>query len=1140
MFRSVIRVCGFAGVVLLTLTSNGAAKIYRVTDLGSLLGGYTIPQAINNKGQIVGSNYTPASDTGHAFLWENGVMTDLGTLGGEWSAAWDINDNGVIVGDYGGSTGNFGFVGTAGGGSLSTLDQLSDARGINNAGVIVGTIISGGNPAILDGGGLTVLPVSGGANAVNDSGWVVGQMAVSVATPPYSVGHGFLYRDGALTDLGNLQGLYDAGAHDINDSGLIVGNGYVLIGIYKFQHACEWRDGSIIDIHPVSGSQNSYCYKLNNRGDIVGQGYNNLNGYYYFPFYHFADGGSSLSIVSDTAWQIVNLLDINDSGQIAADGFLNGVEHGFRLDPVHITFQVVDGLGNPVKNDSVSVYREFNDAPFFNNLPVGKFKTDSTGLLRIPDDSLDIGYHFRVSLDVKNLPAPKHTAELNTKYRYTLDNAVLDTVGAMSYDTVSGDSAQLVILGHTTMAYSLLVSVEWDADASYLYTLKQGFQRFSDYMYDVSDGQMRLDTVQIYTNGEHFNDADFRIYASNMQWPRANPSGIDSTNRYLYFPRVFFGSNDADRNDGFNLYPFNLNQPNDYRTKCHEFGHYALGFYDEYLFTDSTGTLQNKVGRCTDPRDADYGCMDYQYPDNPSPYTSEWSSSFAYATFTCRNNAEWIMRGMSCWDYLQSWAQYTDSQKNVFVPILRPDDRIRVAGLDYLAGPNDDLLNGNLDYNVGLLVQYPIDNPPAAATTVTIYLTDTTSGVALAKSQVKLQHLNGVMLDEGQTADVGGIRLLGYLPTDTVYTSGRIKVASKSLAATYPEVWVSGAFNPGPATTVFWSLPEVSGIFPLICAAQSDSTSATFSLTSTGSFSAVPSLEWDPGSGSPQTVLFSSDPGGYTASVSGDLGASGNFTIHAVDSASNAFFFSTPYTVSYLDLALADRRVFGPAGQCEIRFDTVNTQVNRVLIVSSDYLPIRTGLDPAAVQGGNAYSVTTNASPTLAGTNQITIRYSESNLYSASFDPIESYLQLYRWNSSSDQWDLIGGTVDTADNEITGPMTATGVYAAFTNNSPTGINDHHNGTLPDQFELGQNYPNPFNPTTTITYALPTRAHVTLAIYNLLGQLVKSVVDETEPAGQYSAVWDGKDGNGRLVASGVYFYKLTADTYSASRKMLLLK
>lgn len=94
--------------------------------------------------------------------------------------------------------------------------------------------------------------------------------------------------------------------------------------------------------------------------------------------------------------------------------------------------------------------------------------------------------------------------------------------------------------------------------------------------------------------------------------------------------------------------------------------------------------------------------------------------------------------------------------------------------------------------------------------------------------------------------------------------------------------------------------------------------------------------------------------------------------------------------------------------------------------------------------------------------------------------------------------------------------------------------------LPQQFALEQNYPNPFNPSTSIKFALPSPQHVRLTVYNILGQTVKTIVDDDLQAGQYIRTWDGDDSRGHPVASGIYFYQLDAGEFSRCRKMVLLK
>jgi hypothetical protein len=97
-----------------------------------------------------------------------------------------------------------------------------------------------------------------------------------------------------------------------------------------------------------------------------------------------------------------------------------------------------------------------------------------------------------------------------------------------------------------------------------------------------------------------------------------------------------------------------------------------------------------------------------------------------------------------------------------------------------------------------------------------------------------------------------------------------------------------------------------------------------------------------------------------------------------------------------------------------------------------------------------------------------------------------------------------------------------------------------NVEVPEAYRLLQNYPNPFNPSTTIYYNLITTTNVDLAVYNTLGQKVKTLVNAMQQAGDQSVVWDGTDDSGIPVASGIYLYKLTTPDYTASRKMILMK
>ncbi len=94
--------------------------------------------------------------------------------------------------------------------------------------------------------------------------------------------------------------------------------------------------------------------------------------------------------------------------------------------------------------------------------------------------------------------------------------------------------------------------------------------------------------------------------------------------------------------------------------------------------------------------------------------------------------------------------------------------------------------------------------------------------------------------------------------------------------------------------------------------------------------------------------------------------------------------------------------------------------------------------------------------------------------------------------------------------------------------------------LPREFRLAQNYPNPFNPQTTIRFDVPKETHLTLEVYNVLGQKVCTLIDRPIEAGYHTVIWDGTNDQGLRVGSGVYYYRLLSTEFHDTKKMVLLK
>jgi hypothetical protein len=108
---------------------------------------------------------------------------------------------------------------------------------------------------------------------------------------------------------------------------------------------------------------------------------------------------------------------------------------------------------------------------------------------------------------------------------------------------------------------------------------------------------------------------------------------------------------------------------------------------------------------------------------------------------------------------------------------------------------------------------------------------------------------------------------------------------------------------------------------------------------------------------------------------------------------------------------------------------------------------------------------------------------------------------------------------------------APAVYYTY-HNSVVEVRENQPPMPPLKFALEQNYPNPFNPSTVITYSIPTQSLVTLAVYDILGREIATLLDSRQLPGQHSVLFDARD-----IASGVYFYQLKANGEVATRKML---
>ena len=187
---------------------------------------------------------------------------------------------------------------------------------------------------------------------------------------------------------------------------------------------------------------------------------------------------------------------------------------------------------------------------------------------------------------------------------------------------------------------------------------------------------------------------------------------------------------------------------------------------------------------------------------------------------------------------------------------------------------------------------------------------------------------------------------------------------------------------------------------------------------------------------------------------------------------------------------------------------------------------------PAHFLLGNSMYYNINTTTSYTGLITIDIHYNEADLTVP-----ENTLRLLHWDKSltPDGWVDITTSLSTVQNTIRGQTTSLSPFAIGAG-SVTAV-----GATPSTFALHQNIPNPFNPTTTITYDVAAGgAHVSIAVYDAAGRLVRMLVAEQQSAGSHGVVWDGRNDAGATVSSGVYFYRMTSGKFTQSRRMVLLK
>lgn len=621
--------------------------------------------------------------------------------------------------------------------------------------------------------------------------------------------------------------------------------------------------------------------------------------------------------------------------------------------------------------------------------------TNASGLISVPYALL--GDELVARKQVYEHPAAKPDHGWSYRVYQTSVRILNDGTPELYVITNTGAAYQDLTVrpNQAAIGFHVLVWVEWDASPSYLAGLTTGIRQASEFLYDVTDGQLYWEQIDVYDNGQYPKSGDFNIYASNAVWPNAFIGAIQTAHKdRIYLPRMWDKVPWSTRNGS--------------ATMIHEFGHYALYLYDEYLDRDGKpgGFCTHNRGTGMEDEPTRASIMDNQ--GNSSELCSSADPAHAHNTNThqhAENNGE------------TTWATvmriYSDSQVPSRWTLQSPDTRFVPVVAGPVALPVQSWMNVTL-HDVNTNVCAPFMQSVVFAAT----------GLPAPKVEITLDRPLDADLYQGLTDATGQIEILGAHPGDVL----RAKLGDMSGSWTV-NCTPGGASALGEVAAVVGLAPDpyqlAVTVVPLAEYAVQVRAQASTALPA-----APEVVVWQTGAAEPIIVAmgYEGSPGLYTgtAALNPTLEPQGYAQAAANDGAGGTVWAQQGF---HLQPAIALDRgliIYSSDNNMGLVLPAGALQQDAVLAI----VPVQAGATQCdLVQVGLAYQI-------IASTGQTGLNLAA--IVNARYpDPLPpgvlpESLRLYRWHPAHARWLPAGEPLIDPEHRLVGTEVAElGIYALF-------------------------------------------------------------------------------------------------------------